>query len=305
LVKRLAINNVGTTVYLFATLIFGESARWLLNIGKTQQAIKVLNKWANVSNVEITEIDWNKAGSIWTKNVEQKQEKDESVLKRSYIELFKYSKMRRIVLLLMLNWFCFNFIYYGLSVGAQNLSGNVFINNAINGLFELAAYILLLFTLDKFGRKTNLVCSSFIAGFGLLISMLMTIISTKSQIYCTTSKVFSFIGKFGASASFAIIFQYTNELFPTCLRSNGMAVCVVFGRIGSFIAMYLIDLQKIITWLPNLLFGVSGIIAGISSLYLPETSGLKLVDTIEEALDFYKNWKQNKQLQSFDNINFN
>ena len=37
-----------------------------------------------------------------------------------------------------------------------------------------------------------------------------------------------------------------------------MAVCVVFGRIGSFIAMYLIDLQKIITWLPNLLFGVSG-----------------------------------------------
>ena len=37
-----------------------------------------------------------------------------------------------------------------------------------------------------------------------------------------------------------------------------MAVCVVFGRIGSFIAMYLIDVQKIITWLPNSLFGVFG-----------------------------------------------
>ena len=32
---------VGTTVYLFATLIIGESARWLLNIGKTDKAIEV------------------------------------------------------------------------------------------------------------------------------------------------------------------------------------------------------------------------------------------------------------------------
>ena len=40
------------------------------------------------------------------------------------------------------------------------------------------------------------------------------------------------IGKFGASASFAIVFVYTAEMFPTEIRSTAVGASSLCGRIG-------------------------------------------------------------------------
>ena len=43
---------------------------------------------------------------------------------------------------------------------------------------------------------------------------------------------FALIGKFGASASFAIVFVYTAEMFPTEIRSTAVGASSLCGRIG-------------------------------------------------------------------------
>ena len=43
-------------------------------------------------------------------------------------------------------------------------------------------------------------------------------------------------GKFGASASFSIIYMYTAELYPTEIRGTAMGLCSVLGRVGSILA---------------------------------------------------------------------
>jgi hypothetical protein len=47
--------------------------------------------------------------------------------------------------------------------------------------------------------------------------------------------------KFLASASYAIIYIYANELFPTNVRNTGMGICSMVARIGAIIGTYCND----------------------------------------------------------------
>ena len=44
------------------------------------------------------------------------------------------------------------------------------------------------------------------------------------------------IGKFGATASFAVVYLYTAELYPTQIRSTAIGMCSMMARIGGFAA---------------------------------------------------------------------
>ncbi len=44
--------------------------------------------------------------------------------------------------------------------------------------------------------------------------------------------------KFLASASYAIIYIYANELFPTNVRNTGMGICSMVARIGAIIGTF-------------------------------------------------------------------
>jgi len=47
--------------------------------------------------------------------------------------------------------------------------------------------------------------------------------------------------KFFASASYAIIYIYANELFPTNVRNTGMGICSMIARIGAIIGTFCND----------------------------------------------------------------
>ncbi len=44
--------------------------------------------------------------------------------------------------------------------------------------------------------------------------------------------------KFLASTSYAIIYIYANELFPTNVRNTGMRICSMVARIGAIIGTF-------------------------------------------------------------------
>ena len=96
----------------------------------------------------------------------------------------------------------------------------------------------------------------------------------------------SLVGKFGASACFAIVFVYTAEMYPTPIRNQAVGICSLVGRIGGIVTL-LLDLLKVY-WLPAPVFimGVAATTAGALAVFFPETLGQKLPGTIDEALRY-------------------
>ena len=54
---------------------------------------------------------------------------------------------------MFVNWIVVNMAYYGLSLGAANLSEDVFLSFLLNSLIEIPSYVLCVVTMDRLGRK--------------------------------------------------------------------------------------------------------------------------------------------------------
>ena len=96
----------------------------------------------------------------------------------------------------------------------------------------------------------------------------------------------NFIARFCASGIEVIYYTYTLELYPTPVRSIAFGINATFGNGGSIIAPLLLEFLPL--WLFLTLFAF---ICGINSfflIFLPETVGKPMVETIVE-LDNYKN----------------
>lgn len=96
--------------------------------------------------------------------------------------------------------------------------------------------------------------------------------------------IFFLVGKFAITISFAVVYIYAAELFPTSLRQSLLGTCSMFGRIGSMIAPQTPLLATYMKSLPLLLFGGTAFTSGILVLSFPETLDLKLPDSINEAV---------------------
>ena len=57
------------------------------------------------------------------------------------------------------------------------------------------------------------------------------------------------VGKFCISASFAIIYVFSAELFPTVVRNVGVGSGSVFARVGGVVAPYIGQLVSIVVFI--------------------------------------------------------
>lgn len=96
------------------------------------------------------------------------------------------------------------------------------------------------------------------------------------------------IGKLSITSSYAAVYIFSTEQFPTVIRNAGLGASSTCARIGSIVAPYINIMTKFWTPLPLIIFGALSLIGGILSLLLPETLNRKLPETIEEGEQFGK-----------------
>lgn len=249
-----------------------ESSRWLITKGRTAEARVILETAAKTNKKEVSEEMILQALEM------SKASKDGG--KGNYFDLFRYPNLRRKTLNLYFNWFVNSGVYYGLSLNTGNLGGNDYINFIISGAVELPAHAITIYLLDRVGRRLPL-CSFLVLG-GL--ALLSTMFIPKDLPWLLV--VFAMFGKLCITASYAIIYVLTAEIFPTVVRNVGVGSSSMIARIGGALAPYINLLGD--TWkpLPLLIFGSLALAAGIFSLLLPETLGRRLPETIEDGENF-------------------
>lgn len=270
--------------------ILPESFRWYFSTGRYEKGRKSLKTFARRCGVKL--------GNEFLSNVVRAQKSDDTKENRRVImmiwELFRNPITRKVVLKMFFLWMVIVMFYFALLLG--DLPGSVIFNNAVNGGMEGlgALFAILAIKKDWFLRTKSIMILLLISGiFTLCSALFQYLYQTESDVVFqeTLRRVFlsfSFLSFLAMSATFAILFVYTGEMFPTVIRASSFAVCSLGGRFGSLIAPQISKLTYLIPGLHGAVFTILTFIGAYICSSLPETQGRELMQTLEETEEFFQ-----------------
>ena len=92
------------------------------------------------------------------------------------------------------------------------------------------------------------------------------------------------LGKLSISASFAVVYIHSGEIFPTTVRNSGMGLVSVAARVGGIMAPFIVSLGDSVPYLQFTVLGLLSLTAGLMNLRLPETAGRELPEDINDLV---------------------
>ncbi|XP_074506473.1 solute carrier family 22 member 13-like [Sebastes fasciatus] len=251
-----------TAIYIW---FIPESARWLLDRGRTEEAKQLITKVAAINKRTVPE-------SLLEKIVEKETEKRGGI-----ISLMQSSVLRKYFFTLTLAWFSLNVAYFCISFNVGNFGLDIFLTQFMFGLTELPAHILCIWLLEAVGRKVSLMSTLLIGGF-VCISILAV---PKGNAVAVTTLAIS--GRFFLNWAGSVCNVYVQELFPTSFRQTASGLGSIASRAGGLMSP-LLNMLAVYHWsIPTIVFSSLTLISGALSFVLPETRRKELPDSTEEA----------------------
>ncbi|KAM4726503.1 solute carrier family 22 member 6 isoform 1-T2 [Anableps anableps] len=262
-------------VFFLIAWWFHESSRWLAINNKPEQAVKTLKSVArfNGRHEEGEKID--------VKMLQESMKKEMSCSQGTYsvLDLFRTPKMRVMTLCLSATWLSTSFAYYGLAMDLQKFGVNIYLMQVIFGAVDIPAKVVITVCMSFIGRRPSQSGALIIAGVTILINIL---VPYDKQ---TVRTCLAVVGKGCLAASFNCCYLYSGELYPTIIRQSGMGWVSMMARVGAMVAPMVQLTGDYIPWLPGLIYGGAPILSGIAAVFLPETLGTHLPDTIQDVED--------------------
>ncbi|XP_041721477.2 solute carrier family 22 member 2-like [Coregonus clupeaformis] len=262
-------------IFLSYFWLIPESPRWLLSQNNSTKA------------KEITEAIAKENKKTLSKNIETLSDDNAETSTASFLDLVRTPNMRKHTFILMFNWFTSAIVYQGLIMRVGIAGGNVYIDFLISGLVEFPAAFLILFTIDRIGRRLPFATANIVAGVSCFITAMIP------DSYFWVKTVVACVGRLGITMAFEMVVFANTELYPTFVRNLGVSVCSTLCDIGGIVSPFLLyRLATIWLELPLIIFGAIAFVAGGLVLLLPETRGVTLPETIND-IEFPNRHKEN------------
>ncbi|CAF0964964.1 unnamed protein product [Rotaria magnacalcarata] len=268
-----------TVPFIFFYFILPESPRWLISNGQFDRAEAILRGIAKTNKRPFDQDAYEQVKE------EQKVSMMDKHNQEGILGLFKSKIMFLISMNLFFQWLVQNLVFYGVSQNTGSWGFDPYLSFMLSATVELLAYILVHCILDRVGRKLPYCLFAILFGLvALAVLPIQKFMNDNSFAKTMLMYAIQVSLKFFASATYAIIYIYANELFPTNVRNTGMGICSMVARIGAIIGTYCNDsLARIWINLPVLLYGIVSLIAAVLALMFPETLNKPLPQTVAEA----------------------
>ncbi|UYV67681.1 hypothetical protein LAZ67_5001568, partial [Cordylochernes scorpioides] len=208
-----------------------ESVRWLQSRGLHDKALETVQKVAR----------WNQKvipPHLLVREVAEEQEcllyilyNTQSKCDTGVVPYVPSSKYQHVIR------FTNSLVYYGVSMSAGQLIGSIFLNFILLSLVEIPAVALATLAMQRLGRRPTLSLLLILAGACICSAQYVPAGSAK---WATT--LLAVIGKGSIAGSFAAVYIYTAEVYPTPLRNTGVGVCNMAARLGGIAAPLVITL---------------------------------------------------------------
>ena len=205
----------------------------------------------------------------------EKMETKFKIHKITFMSLFKYPSIRYKFIILNFLWIGSRLSFNGIAISSKSFKGNFYINMIVLYIIECISYCFSGFLIDikKIGRRGALWIQYILT---IVIFLLLAYIKFDT----TPSLILNFIARFCASGIDFIFYTYSIELYPTSVRSIAFGINTTFGNGGSILAPMLLE------FLPNQIFlsllASIYILDSICIMFLPETVGRPMIETIDE-----------------------
>jgi hypothetical protein len=253
-----------------------ESPRWLFAVGRVDSSVALLEKAAKVNKLPIDGIRGNVE-----KYASSKSTTSGPARKGNILDLVRTPNMRMKTICICFNWFVCGLSFFGVAQYIGQTGGDIFVNVAVSAALTLPGTVVCILALKYFGRRKTLIGSNVLAGVSMLLIPFVEQGSTAVVALASA-------GILGMSISFPTVYLYAGELFPTVVRNIGVGSASMLARFGSMSAPFVAGFATEIHFLPPVIFGVVPLIGAVLTLFLPETQGFPLPETIEDGEAFGK-----------------
>ncbi|XP_068240906.1 solute carrier family 22 member 15-like isoform X2 [Palaemon carinicauda] len=263
---------VSGILFLPLCCLVPESPRWLVVAGQQVEAKKVLELIAK-KNGKLDELP-----SHWEVTTSSGGEDSKVKNSQGMRNFIHHPYVLMLTLIQIYSWFVNSAVYYGLTMAASNLGGNVYLSTTLSGLIEIPSCLIAVAIIDRLGRRLTLSGFMLIGGAACLCIQL---IPPSLVVYTTSLALF---GKLSIASSFAVCYVHSAEIFPTPIRNSGMGIVSVAARIGGIVSPFILMLGDVF---PNLQFtalGAMTFVSGLLNLKLPETMGQPMPESVADIL---------------------
>ncbi|PIN03608.1 hypothetical protein CDL12_23870 [Handroanthus impetiginosus] len=295
----LAVSSVPSLLVLLFSNIAPESPRYLFMKGRTNEALRVLEKIAFINGKQLL------TSTLISNNRRQDEEnfpsqeapllssfrnKKTTFLKwlKDLCQLFSLGLLRTTLLVWALS-FVYTFSYYGLQLMISSLSSGqsdcssslsifptndiLYANVFITSLAEIPGLAASMVFVDRLGRKLCMEIPTMLA----VIAILPLLFCQNGIVTLTlliTSRTF-------LQAAFSTYHVYVKEVYPTSVRASGFGLATAVGRVGGMVCpLVAVGLVRgCHQTLAVIMFAIVMLISGICILFFPfETKGRGLTD---------------------------
>ncbi|XP_060808818.1 carcinine transporter [Amyelois transitella] len=277
------ITSVPLGLAILTPWVVPESARWLISQGRTEEAIKIMKRVETINKKKIPD----EIIKEFRETAAEIARTEREIKNYSAADLFKTPRLRRHSILLVIIWMSIAMVFDGHVRNVGSLGLDMFVTFTVATATEFPADILLILSLDMIGRRWM--------SFGsMVISGVFSILAAAVPIGIPSASL-AIVGRFAVNISFNIGMQYAAELLPTVVRAQGLAFIHIMGYVATILVPYIVYLATINTIIPLLILGALGILGGCLCLFLPESTGKDMPQTIEDGEEYGRD-------QSFWNI---
>ncbi|XP_020583228.1 organic cation/carnitine transporter 7-like isoform X3 [Phalaenopsis equestris] len=305
----LAFSSIPSFLLLLFYHMVPESPRYLCMKGRISEAMHIFEKMARTNRAALppgvlisdkrTELDEN-SHPTESSHLITAQDKKTVVVDEVEPKTFDITSFTKLLspelikstLLLWMTFFGNAFSYYGIVLLTSELSGgnskctaepllehsvgsSLYKNVFISSFAEVPGLLLSATIVDRFGRKLSMSALLFIS-----CAFLLPLVVEQNEAI-TTALLFG--ARVCISGSFAIIYVYAPEIYPTSLRTTGVGTASSVGRIGGMlcplVAVALV--HGCHQMIALLLFELVLFLSGMAVIFFPlETSGKGLADSV-------------------------
>uniref|UniRef100_H2ZH84 Major facilitator superfamily (MFS) profile domain-containing protein n=1 Tax=Ciona savignyi TaxID=51511 RepID=H2ZH84_CIOSA len=274
---RWMVGSISAALFLIfipIAMFVGESSKWLLQM-KNQKKAKKLNQ----NDAKICKDESDTSCECEEINVSPEEtSKQQKVAKYTYLDIVKVDFIRRRICILSFAWFAADMAFYGLTFNTNNLGGNRYINSFLSGAVEFPAQFVCFMVVRRIGCRRSFIVSTIITSMCLALTPLLHEVNEWAGV------VSAMLGKLVITVGYTILFIFTGDLFPTMMRTQSYGACSFMARFGSILVPYILFLGKTVhSSLPYVIMSAISLLSAIAMVFLPETMGLPIPDTLEDA----------------------